>query len=512
MANAPRIALCGIDLESNAFSPPATEADFHKLCYLEGEAIVADARSTAPRCIADVTGFVTTMDVTGPWKPVPLVYTHSHPWGPADQGFFDRTADKIAAGLQGVDAIFVANHGAMLTTESQDPDGDLLQRLRDTVGPGVPIIVTLDLHANVSARMAEAADLLIAYQTNPHVDMYERGEEAAHAVRGILGGAVKPQSAFVKLAIAPPTTTLLTREGPYADLINYGQRRKRELGGAILNVSVLGGFVFSDAPRAGMSVVVTGRNALEPAQHLARDIAERAWADRKRFQKELMPVAEAVSDAVLRGENPIGPAVIYADSGDNPGGGGGGDTTDFLSALVAANARGVLYGSFFDPALAAEALERGVDAEFLAVFNRDPTTRFSQRFETNVRISAISIEPFVGRLGLYADMQISASPSCALEIGGPNGITVVVISNRYQTADPMFFEHLDLDIAAARTVCVKSRGHFRTGFEPWFPPERVIEVDTEGFTSPVLSRFDWRDLPRPVFPLDQDADWVPPNW
>ena len=180
------------------------------------------------------------MDVTGPWKPVPLVYTHSHPWGPADQGFFDRTADQIAAGLQGVDAIFVANHGAMLTTESQHPDGDLLQRLRDTVGPGVPIIVNLDLHANVSARMAEAADLLIAYQTNPHVDMYERGEEAAHAVRGILGGAVKPQSAFVKLAIAPPTTTLLTREGPYADLINYGQRRKRELGGAILNVSVLG--------------------------------------------------------------------------------------------------------------------------------------------------------------------------------------------------------------------------------------------------------------------------------
>ena len=104
MANAPRIALCGIDLESNAFSPPATEADFHKLCYLEGEAIVADARSTAPRCIADVTGFVTTMDVTGPWKPVPLVYTHSHPWGPADQGFFDRTADKIACLLYTSDA------------------------------------------------------------------------------------------------------------------------------------------------------------------------------------------------------------------------------------------------------------------------------------------------------------------------------------------------------------------------------------------------------------------------
>ena len=93
-----------------------------------------------------------------------------------------------------------------------------------------------------------------------------------------------------------------------------------------------------------------------------------------------------------------------------------------------------------------------------------------------------------------------------------NARVVVVISNRYQTADPTFFEHLGLDIAAARTVCVKSRGHFRAGFDPWFPPERVVEVDTAGFTSPVLTRFDWEGLPRPVYPLDEETDWVPPNW
>jgi len=512
MARAPRVAICGIDLESNAFSPPATEADFHNLCYLEGDAILADARSDAPRCIADVAGFVATMDVTGPWTPVPLVYTHCHPWGPADQKFFDRTVEKIVAGLDEIDGVFVANHGAMLTTDSHDPDGDLVKRLRDTVGPNVPIVVTLDLHANVSERLAEVADVLISYQTNPHVDMFERGEEAAQVIRGMIGGSIKPQSAFVKLPIAPPTTTLLTREGPYAELIDYGQRRKRELGGAILNVSVLGGFVFSDAPRVGLSVVVTGRNDLETAQRLARDIAERGWADRERFQKALMPVSEAVAASLKRNGDTLLPANIYADSGDNPGGGGGGDTVEFLSALVKANARSVFYGSFYDPVLAAEALTHGVGAEFHAVFNREPSTRFSKRFEATVRIRAISTEPFVGRLGLYAGMQINASPSCALEIGGPDGITVVVISNRYQTADPAFFEHLGLDIGLARTVCVKSRGHFRTGFEPWFPPERVIEVDTEGFTSPVLSRFDWTDLPRPVFPLDHDTDWVPPNW
>jgi microcystin degradation protein MlrC len=511
----PRIALCGIDLESNAFSPPASETDFRNLCYLEGDEILADARSNTPRCIADLTGFVGTMDTTGAWAPVPLVYTHCHPWGPADQAFFDRTVDQIIGGITangGVDAVYVANHGAMLTTESKDPDGDLLARLREAVGLDIPIVVTLDLHANVSARMAEAADVLIAYQTNPHVDMFERGEEAAHVLRAILGGAATPQSAFIKLPITPPTTTLLTREGPYADLIDYGLRRKRELGGAILNVSVVGGFVFSDAPRTGLSITVTGRHELEPAQRLARDIAERAWAGRERFQRPLTPVEDAVASAVERGNNMKHPALIYSDAGDNPGGGGGGDTMELLSALNAANARGVLYGSIYDPALAAEALAKGVGAEFTAVFNRDPATRFSTRFEILVRVSATSTEPFVGRLGLFNDMLVNTVPSCALEIGGPGGITVVVISNRYQTADPMFFEHLGLDIGLARTVCVKSRGHFRAGFEPWFPPEQVREVDTEGFTSPDLSRFDWANLPRPVYPLDKDTDWVPPNW
>lgn len=512
MARPPRVALCGIDLESNAFSPPASEADFKRLCYFEGNEILADVRSAAPRSIADMVGFVQTMDCTGDWTPVPLIYTHCNPWGPADQAFFDRTVDSIVEGLGNIDAIYVANHGAMLTTGSKDPDGDFLERLRAAVGPDIPIVVTLDLHANVSARMAEAADVLIAYQTNPHVDMFERGEEAAHVLRAILGGAAQPKSAFVKLPITPPTTTLLTHEGPYADLIDYGQRRKRELGGAILNVSVVGGFVFSDAPRAGLSVTVTARRDLEPAQRLARDIAERAWAGRERFQRTMTSVADAVAGAVQRGTSRELPAVIYSDSGDNPGGGGGGDTMELLFALVAANARGVLYGSMFDPLLAAEAVEAGVGTEFLAVFNRDPATRFAKRYEIEARVVAVSTDTFVGRLGLYAGMEVAAAPSCALEIGGAGGITVVVISNRYQTADPLFFEHLGLDIAAARTVCVKSRGHFRAGFAPWFPPERVQEVDTEGFTSPVLSRFDWQDLPRPVYPLDDDADWVPPNW
>lgn len=508
---APRVALCGISLESNAFSPVTTEADFRRLCYVEGDTLLAEARATVSVISREMAGFVQAMDCTGAWTPVPLVLTASHPWGPVDQAFLESVVDDILARLEaagGADAVYVANHGAMVATESTDPDGYLYQRLRDAMGPDVPIIGTLDLHANCSDRMVEATTLLVGYLTNPHVDMLERGEESALAMRTILAGQATPHAAFIRLPIVAPSVSLLTHAGPYADLIDFGQRRKREMAGDILNVTILGGFAFSDTPENGLAIVVTGRHALEPARELAVEIAIRAWEDRERFRKRLTPIEDAVQRALTGGDGPL----IYSDSGDNPGGGGGGDTTELLRALVAAGARGVLYGAFYDAALAEAAVEAGVGATLQARFNQAQATRFSEPFEVSARVVAVNTEPFVGRRGIYSGRRVLAAPSVALEIGGAGGITVVVISNRYQCADPMFFEHLGLDVGSARTVCVKSRGHFRAGFDPWFPPERVVEVDTAGLTSPVLERLPWNGLRRPVFPLDADATWSPPNW
>ena len=283
----PRVALCGINLETNAFSPVSTEDDFRSLCYLEGEDLIADVRSEAAKATREVVGFVTAMDATGPWQPVPLVFGWCHPWGPVDQTFFDYMVDEMVRRIEdngGVDAVFVGSHGAMVATGNPDPDADMLERLRQRVGPEVPIVGTLDLHANVSERSIAASDLLVAYQTNPHVDMFERGEEAAHALRAILAGSVQPKTAYVKVPLTPPTATLLTRAGPYADIIDFGQRRKRELGGKILNVSISAGFVYADTDTTGMAIWVTGRHDLEPAQALVAEIAERVWSDRERFK------------------------------------------------------------------------------------------------------------------------------------------------------------------------------------------------------------------------------------
>src|SRR5206468_5305928 len=155
-------------------------------------------------------------------------------------------------------------------TEEDDPDGVLFEKMRKIVGPDVPIAATLDLHANVSERMVGSVDAFIGYRTNPHLDMRERGAEAASAIREMLGG-VRPQRAFIRLPIVPPTVTLLTAAGPYAEMIDLGQRR---MSPEITNVSAMGGFAFADASECGLSVVVTARGDKQAAEARAREIAE----------------------------------------------------------------------------------------------------------------------------------------------------------------------------------------------------------------------------------------------
>ena len=125
-------------------------------------------------------------------------------------------------------------------------------------------------------------------------------------------------------------------------------------------------------------------------------------------------------------------------------------------------------------------------------------------FAMQAKVVALREGDITGRLGLFAGRRLKLGLCALIDI---KGIKVVIISDRTQTADPILFEMFDINIAAAHTVVVKSRGHFRAGFLPWFPPEQVYEIDTEGLTSPVLERWPLENIPRPSFPLDADAHW-----
>jgi microcystin degradation protein MlrC len=502
-ASRPRVAILGFSIECNRFAPVATRAHFS---YFTGDDVVAEARLAAPRMLGEIPGFVADMDAAGAWDPVGIAFAAAEPNGPVDHDFFAALlADietRLAAALP-VDAVYICEHGAAITTADDDPDGVLFETVRRSVGPDTPIAATLDLHANISERMVTSIDAFIGYRTNPHLDMRERGIEAAGAIREMLAG-VKTERAYIRLPIVPPTVTMLTAAGPYADMIDFGQTK---IGPEIMNVSVMGGFAFSDTAKNGLTVVVTARRDRRnqsAAQVVAQEIADFGWNNRARFVPHLTSLDDAIAKAKAAIGDPSLPAVCFADVADNPGGGGRGNTMYLLKALHEAKVKGALAGIIYDPSLAAEAHRYGLHYRFDAAFNRDETTTFSEPWTAPARVVALHDGDCVGRRGIYAGMSLKMGPCAALQIGG---ITVVVVSQRRQCADPVFFEMMGLDIAQARIVVVKSRGHFRGGFDEFFTHEQIVEVDLPGLTSPMLNRFDWTRLPRPVIPLDSGVEW-----
>ena len=219
----PRIAVLGFHLESNSFAPVSGEAQFRSLCYVEGDAITREARKGVSSLPAEVPAFYREMDRLREWTPVPIIVTACEPGGPVDEAFFQRTVHAMRSRLEGqkpLDAVYISNHGAMVSTGGPDPDGELYAMVRGVVGPRVPVVATVDLHANISERMVQNVDALVSYRTNPHMDQAERAVDAARLLKGFLNGR-KSARAFVRLPLTPASVTLLTREGPYADAIAY---------------------------------------------------------------------------------------------------------------------------------------------------------------------------------------------------------------------------------------------------------------------------------------------------
>ncbi len=497
-----KIAVLGLALESNRHSPVVTRQKFR---YWEGEAITLDARSESPKLVKEVIGFYRGMDSIGNWEPNPLLIAVGGAGGPADAVYIREMIEKIRHSLTDVlpiDGVYILNHGAMITTEDEDPDGELYEAVREIVGPDTPIVTTIDLHANIPQRMVDNANVIVSYRTDPHVDQYDRGKEAATILREMLDGMC-PVVKNIRVPIVAPNVSLLTDSGPYGDLIKYGQS---QLGREILNVSVVGGFAFSDTSKNGLHVIVAAREDPEAAERLCVELATMAWADRERFMWNLTPIEKAVEMALMAGENPSTRPLLLADLGDNIGAGGQGNTLWMLEALYQSGAKGVLIGSFCDPKLATMAHEAGLGASFKAVFQGDDWERPDNQFAVGkVRVRSLHPGQFRITQGPLAGIPVDAGPICLLELG--DMMVLVTTSRPIVWPDPALLETMGLDIEEIRTLVLKCRSNYRAVYNRYFDQEMMIEVDTPGRTSPVLTRHTWKHFPRPVYPIDRDFEW-----
>jgi microcystin degradation protein MlrC len=503
----PRIAILGFAIESNRFAPISTRADFTSRAYLKETALMTDARSKAPVMPPEIPAFVREMDLIRRWAPVPILYANAESGGPVDHAFFADTLAEFERGLRAalpLDAVYICEHGAAVTTEDDDPDGAVFALVRRIVGPDVPIVATVDLHANISDRMVDSVDALVSYRRNPHTDMAERGADAARIVSELVDG-MRTAVAHVRMPVCSPPTQLLTAHGTgaYAEMI---RRAETIDDGRVVNISVVGGFAFGDTPKNGLTVLVTTRGDAALAATIANEIASYGWQQRASFIPHLTPLDEAIRAAKTVADDLTRAPLLLADVADNPGGGGRGNTPFILRALIAHDVGGAILGVVTDPELVADAYVAGVGQTLHARFNRSETTVYSEPFEARAQVLRLNDGKGVGRRGQLAGCTFDLGPCAALQVGG---VTVIVISNRHQCHEPMFFEMFGIDIARARVVVLKSRGHFRAAFDEFFSDERIISVDAPGLTSPILTRFDFKRLPRPVVPLDAVDAWSP---
>jgi microcystin degradation protein MlrC len=408
----------------------------------------------------------------------------------------DELLDRIGA-ARPLDGVLLVLHGAMMAQGEPDATGAILERVRACVGPDVPVVGTLDLHANVTARMVREATALVGYHTAPHVDMAATGERAAHLLVAAIAGRIAPTSALVRLPMLLPPENSTHNWGPLAHVIDRALDLERS--GAILRGGVYPVQPWMDTEDVAASVVVTTDGDPEAAQNRARELAAAFWARRASFVTELVPPDEAVARALSRGTG----TTILCDSADSTTSGSTGDSTAILGALLrAAPLDGTALANIVDRRAVAQAIAAGVGSTVTVQVGGSLAPELFEPLPFAGRVKTISDGTFTfrgpGMRGVAHHMGRTA-----VLVGG--GIHLVVMERGVSQWDPELYRSLGQEPARASIVQVKSPMAYRAAYEGLY--DEAIVVAAPGAANPQLATLSWTRVPRPIYPLDPETTW-----
>jgi microcystin degradation protein MlrC len=437
------------------------------------------------------------------WVLVHPVSANANPSGIVTDVAFVQIGGMMldAAGQWPIDGVLLHLHGAMVVESYEDGEGELLARLRHILGPDVPIVVTLDLHANVTEQMAESASALIAFRTYPHVDQYERAWQGAELLERAMQGEVRPRTVIARRPMIYGLDRGRHQAGPMAELIARGEAL--EASGEILVASACAGFSRANIRYVGPSVTVTvdmSRGDARPhGQTIAEQFMDHAWATRDYESFKLLSVEEAVARA--KDGKPGDKPLVVADYTDNPGGGGYGDATAFLKGLVEAGVESVAFHAICDPEAVMEGMRAGVGVPTTITIGGKTDPRMGGGPLTLTgEVTHLTNGKFIAYGPMGGGLERDYGPSMVFRTGG---IDIIAISNNGQAVDLAQFTSLGLDPTRYTTVCVKSMQHFRAAFEPI--AREVILVDTGALCSETYTPELFDKVRRPVWPLDDIA-------
>lgn len=486
-----RIAIAGFQHETNSFSGNPTVLDDFLIADSWPELLTGDeVVSRTFGMNIPIAGFAAAALADGVAL-APILWCAAEPAGPVTDHAFDHLAGRILDGVRAagaLDGIYLDLHGAMITESLDDGESELLSRLRHLVGPDLPIAVSLDLHANISAPMVQLADVICIFRTYPHLDMAATGARCWRRLRRRLAGA-RLARAFRQAPFLIPPHAQHTGASPARELY----AGLPDAAGAHVELAL--GFTASDIPDCGPSIV-----AFAPDEETAGTLASRTLDDLCRAEPDFDTAMASPLDAVAQATRHKGARpVVLADVQDNPGAGASSDTTGLLSALVHARAQGVLLGLMHDPEFAARAHRLGPGAVFGAAMGGRSGVAGDSPFHGTFEVLALS-DGWCRYTGeMYRGGVAKLGPACSVRITGTGAdVTVVVTSQRNQCLDRAHFTHFGLDPERARILCVKSTAHFRADFEPIC--DRVIAVAAPGSFPCDLATIPYRRLRGSVRP------------
>ena len=432
---------------------------------------------------------------------VPLVRA----WAGAGAKILDETYDELitmlldplrAAGE--LDAVFLSLHGAASIERDDDLEGAVLAAVRGVIGPDVPLACPLDHHANITARMIDCADLLVGHETQPH-DPLATGVKTARLLFDWLRTGCRPAIGWRKIPMITPQDQFLTSAGPMQEWFDRARALEQQPG--VLDVSPYPMQPWLDVAEGGWAVVVHTEDDPDLADSLAAEMGTLAWELREAFwRSERVEVSEAVRRAYAHQDG----LLILSDTGDSVYGGAPGDSTWILRELLRQAAgqpesdRTMLV-PIVDAAAVDVAMAAGVGAEVTVSLGGKIDHQFSQPVETTAKVVAVS-KNYVADVGERGSVEIG---SVVLLQSGPVFITVLA-SAGFTICHPILYQHLGLEIEAARAVVVKTASNFQY-FAPW--RQELIRVDSPGMTQSDLAAFTWTRTPRPIYPFDANVTW-----
>ncbi len=487
-----RIGVGSIFQESNQFAATQTDLALFRNSYVyEGDAFLQLAGTDC-----EVAGMLAVCAGAGA-QVVPLVAARCVSGGVLSDDCYNHLKEALLAPLREagtLDGLALAMHGSMVTASQLDPEGDLLDAVRAIVGPELPIVMTLDLHAHATPRMVRQATALISFAHYPHDDTYSTGERGADLLLKTVQGEIEPVMALAKVPMICGACNGQTRgDGPMAHLTRRARCLERQP--SILSVSCFQVHPHNDLPGMGCGAVVVTDNDPALAAQEARALAAAFWERRRAFETETISVAGAVA----RGRRIDGGPILLVDTADCTGGGAPGDSVALLRELMTLELDEPAFLMVVDAAAAQACASAGIgqSVSLKVGYSIDPA--WGRPVSVSGVVRRVSDGDFLYDGGLFGGTPASMGLSAAVQIGS---IELLVMSQpTYDWGDEQF-RSVGMDVCKAKFIGVKNPMNYRRAYRDMM--KAAFVVDTPGPTPAHVRNLNFRRMKRPFYPLDEE--------